>query len=271
MKSYYVKAHKRLSLAEHDAGYTGDYASAEDASERTEQLRQELDALQERLYAEGSRALLVVLQGIDTSGKDGTIRHVMSGVNPEGCVVTSFKIPTPVEKAHDFLWRIHAACPPHGYIGIFNRSHYEDVLVTRVHGSISDDEARRRFRQIRDFEKFLAQSGTHVVKFFLHISKEEQKRRLLARVDSPDKHWKFSPQDLKERGYWKAYRRAFEDALSATSTKDAPWFVVPADHHWYRNLVVAECIVRALRNMNPKPPKIGGVDWKKVRRQVSDS
>jgi PPK2 family polyphosphate:nucleotide phosphotransferase len=271
MKSYYVKAHRRLSLAEHDAGHTGDYASAEEASDRIEHLRQELDALQDRLYAEGSRALLVVLQGIDTSGKDGTIRHVMSGVNPEGCVVTSFKIPTPVEKAHDFLWRIHAACPPRGYIGIFNRSHYEDVLVTRVHGFITDDEARRRFKQIRDFEKFLAHSGTRIVKFLLHISKEEQKRRLLARVDSPDKHWKFSPQDLKERGYWKAYRGAFEDALSATSTKDAPWFVVPADHHWYRNLVVAECIVRVLRNMDPKPPKIRGVDWKKLRREVSES
>ena len=218
MKHYRLKPGQRVNLRDHDARDTGDYKSEEDAGERTEQLRQKLDALQERLYAEGSRAVLVVLQGIDTAGKDGTIRHVMSGVNPQGCIVTSFRAPTPLEKAHDFLWRIHAACPPHGYIGIFNRSHYEDVLITQVHGWITYKETQHRLRQIRDFEKMLTSHGTRILKFFLHISKEEQKKRLLARLNDPEKRWKFSRQDLKERGYWKAYQKAFEEALSATST-----------------------------------------------------
>jgi polyphosphate:nucleotide phosphotransferase, PPK2 family len=271
MKHYRVNPEKPVNLNDHDARDTGAYKNEEEAADRTEHLRQKLDALQERLYAEGSRAVLVVLQGIDTGGKDGTIRHVMSGVNPQGCVVTSFKTPTPLEKAHDFLWRIHAACPSRGYIGIFNRSHYEDVLITRVHGWITDKEAQRRLRQIRDFEKTLTDNGTRILKFLLHISKEEQKRRLLARLDNADKRWKFSAQDIKERGYWKAYQRAFEEALSATSTEEAPWFVVPADHHWYRNLVVADYLVRALEDMDPRPPKIHGIDWKKLRKRVSET
>ena len=203
---YRVKKGARLHLREHDAGDTGDYRNEEPAVERTERLRQKLDPLQERLYAEGTRALLIVLQGIDTSGKDGTIRHVMSGVNPAGCVVTSFKAPTPSEKAHDFLWRIHRACPANGYIGIFNRSHYEDVLITRVHGWITGKTAQHRMQQIREFEESLTGNGTRILKFFLHISKKEQEKRLLARIENPDKHWKFSANDLKERGYWKAYR-----------------------------------------------------------------
>jgi PPK2 family polyphosphate:nucleotide phosphotransferase len=271
MRDYRVKPHDHVTLRDRDAGDTGDYEDAAATEGRTDHLRQKLDELQERLYAEGRRALLIVLQGIDTSGKDGTIRHVMSGINPEGCVVSSFKAPTPLEKAHDFLWRVHAACPPHGYVGIFNRSHYEDVLITRVHGWITDKEAKRRLDEIRDFERLLTSSGTRIVKFFLHISKDEQKKRLLARVDSPDKHWKFSAQDLKERGYWKAYEKAFENAISATSTKEAPWFIVPANHHWYRNLVVAECVVDALRDMDPQPPAAQGVDWKKLHRKVASS
>ena len=224
MKHYRVKPHKRVNLHDYDARDTGEYKNEEEAADRTEQLRQKLDTLQERLYAEGSRAVLVVLQGIDTGGKDGTIRHVMSGVNPQGCIVTSFKAPSPLEKAHDFLWRIHAACPPRGYIGIFNRSHYEDVLVTRVHGWITDKEAQRRMRRILDFETLLTKSGTRILKFFLHISKGEQKKRLLERVDNADKRWKYSQQDLKERGYWKDYQKAFEEVLSGTSTEEAPWF-----------------------------------------------
>jgi PPK2 family polyphosphate:nucleotide phosphotransferase len=269
VKHYYVKPREHLKLRDRDPGDTGDYSSAGETVERTEHLKQEIDALQERLYAEGSRALLVVLQGIDTSGKDGTIRSVMSGVNPEACIVTSFKAPTPAEKAHDFLWRIHTACPPHGYIGIFNRSHYEDVLVTRVHGWITDEEAEHRLEEIRDFERLLARSGTRIVKFLLHISKAEQKKRLLARIDRADKHWKLSPDDLKERKFWKEYQKAFEQALSKTSTKEAPWVIVPADHHWYRNLVVAECIARALHEMDPKPPKVRGIDWSAMRRELS--
>jgi PPK2 family polyphosphate:nucleotide phosphotransferase len=271
MKHDRVRPGKRVKLTDRDARETGGYRNEEKVADRTERLRQKLNALQERLYSEGSRALLVVLQGIDTSGKDGTIRHVMSGVNPQGCVVTSFKTPTALEKAHDFLWRIHAACPPRGYIGIFNRSHYEDVLITRVHGWITDKEARRRVREIRDFEKTLTSSGTRILKFFLHISRAEQEARLLARLDDPAKRWKFSAQDIKERGYWNAYRKAFEEAISTTSTEEAPWFVVPADHHWYRNLVVADCLVHALEDMDPRPPKIRGVDWKKVRRQLLEA
>jgi PPK2 family polyphosphate:nucleotide phosphotransferase len=271
MKHYRVKPDEAVNLREDDAGDTGDYKSEGEAADRTEHLRQKLDALQERLYAEGRRAVLIVLQGIDTSGKDGTIRHVMSGINPEGCMVTSFKTPTLLEKAHDFLWRIHAACPPRGYIGIFNRSHYEDVLITRVHGWITDKEAERRLREIRDFEKILTKNGTRILKFFLHISREEQKKRFLARIDNPDKRWKFSPQDLKERRYWKAYRKAFEEAISATSTDEAPWFVVPANHKWYRDLVVADRLAHALEDMDPRPSQVKGIDWKKLRRDVDVS
>jgi len=271
MKNYRVNPDKPVNLHDHDARDIGNFKNKEEAADRTEHLRQKLDALQERLYAEGSRAVLVVLQGIDTGGKDGTIRHVMSGVNPQGCIVTSFKAPTPLEKAHDFLWRIHAACPPRGYIGIFNRSHYEDVLVTRVHDWITDKEAERRLHQIRKFEKILTLNGTHILKFFLHISEDEQKKRLLERLDNTDKHWKFSPQDLKERGFWKAYQKAFEDMLSATSTEEAPWFVVPANHKWYRNLVVADRLVHALEDMDPQPPKLHGIDWKKLRQEVSET
>jgi PPK2 family polyphosphate:nucleotide phosphotransferase len=271
MNHYRVKPDKPVNLEDHDAGDTGDLKSKEEAAERTEQLRQRLDALQELLYAEGSRAVLVVLQGIDTAGKDGTIRHVMSGVNPQGCIVTSFKVPTPLEKTHDFLWRIHTACPPHGYIGIFNRSHYEDVLVTRVHDMITDKEAGHRMRQIREFEMILTRNGTRILKFLLHISEKEQKERLLQRLDNVDKRWKFSPQDLKERGYWKAYQKAFEEALSATSTEEAPWFVVPANHKWYRNLVVADCLVQTLEEMDPHPPNVDALDWKKLRQEVSET
>jgi len=271
MEHYRIKPDAPVNLGDHDPHNTGDFKSKEEAAERTEHLRQKLDELQELLYAEGSRAVLVVLQGIDTAGKDGTIRHVMSGVNPQGCIVTSFKAPTPLERAHDFLWRIHTACPPRGHIGIFNRSHYEDVLVTRVHDTITGKEAEHRMRQIRDFEMILTCNGTRIVKFLLHISEEEQKKRLLQRLDNADKRWKFSPQDLQERQYWKAYQKAFEKALSATSTEEAPWFVVPANHKWYRNLVVAECIVQTLEEMGPHSPKVDGMDWKKLRQDVSET
>jgi PPK2 family polyphosphate:nucleotide phosphotransferase len=271
MNRHRVAPNSSVSLRDRDANDTGDYKHREDTAERTAQLKQTLDALQERLYAEGARAVLVVLQGIDTSGKDGTIRHVMSGLSPLGCIVASFKAPTPLEKAHDFLWRVHASCPPRGYIGIFNRSHYEDVLITRVHGQLTDKEARRRLDQIRAFEEMLTDNGTRILKFLLHISKEEQKERLLARVDDPDKRWKVSPQDLTERGYWKEYNEAFEEALSATSTAAAPWYVVPANHKWYRNLVVADRLVHALEEMDPRPSPPHGVDWTKLRRDVTAS
>jgi PPK2 family polyphosphate:nucleotide phosphotransferase len=266
-----VKPDTVVDLGDHDAGATGDVGTEAEAAERTAVLVKKLDALQERLYAEASRAVLVVLQGIDAAGKDGTIRHVMGGVNPQGCIVTSFKQPTPLEKAHDFLWRIHSACPAAGYIGIFNRSHYEDVIITRVHGWITDKEARNRLSLIRDFEKMLSDKGIRILKFFLHVSEAEQKKRLLERLDDPLKRWKFSPDDLKERGYWKAYQEAFAQALSATSTKEAPWFVVPSDHKWYRNLVVADVLVKTLEDLDPRVPEKEGMDWEKLRRTVSQS
>ncbi len=271
MDQHRVAADSRVSLHDAAAGDTGKYTREEDVADRTAQLKHKLGDLQERLYAEGSRAVLVVLQGIDTAGKDGTIRHVMSGISPQGCAVTSFKAPTTVEKAHDFLWRIHPHSPPHGHIGIFNRSHYEDVLITRVHGWITDKEAEARLDRIRAFEELLVGSGTRILKFFLHISKDEQKERLLARIDHPDKRWKFNAEDSKERAFWKAYQRAFEQALSATSTEAAPWFVVPSNHKWYRNLVVADRLVEALEDMNPRPPTVKGMDWEKLHREVSDS
>jgi PPK2 family polyphosphate:nucleotide phosphotransferase len=271
MNRYRVAPKSRVSLKDHEANDTGGYKRHEDVADRMEQLKQTLDALQERLYAEATRAVLVVLQGIDTAGKDGTIRHVMSGLSPQGCTVASFKAPTPLELKHDFLWRVHASCPPHGYIGIFNRSHYEDVLITRVHGQVTDREAQRRFGQIRAFEELLTANGTRILKFFLHISKEEQKARLLARVDDPDKRWKISLQDLKEREYWNEYEDAFEKALAATSTAAAPWYVVPANHKWYRNLVVADRLVDALEEMDPRPPTPSGLDWKRVRKELTRS
>lgn len=268
MKQYLVKPGQKVRLRDKDAKDTGGFKDKGKAAKLIEQLKHGLAQLQERLYAEGQRSVLIVLQGIDTGGKDGVIRHVMSGVNPQGCRISSFKAPTPIEKSHDFLWRAHAACPPRGYIGIFNRSYYEDILITRVHGFISEKEARHRNQQILDFEKMLASQGTCILKFFLHISKGEQKKRLLARMDNPEKRWKFDPSDLKERGYWDDYQRVFEDMLSTTSDGKAPWHVVPADHKWFRDLVVADRLVHALQAMDPKAPKVEGMDWKALRKEL---
>lgn len=266
MKTYRIKPRSGLDLTDHDPDHTGAYkknsASKEDARRATEKSIERLRELQERLYATASRALLVVLQGMDTSGKDGTIKSVMSGVNPQGCRVVSFKAPTPEELTHDFLWRVHRAVPPKGHIGIFNRSHYEDVLITRVHGLVSKQTVKRRFEQIREFEELLHESGTTIVKFFLHISKDEQKERLLARVHDPAKRWKWNSGDLEERQFWDDYQHAFEDVIAATSTDAAPWYVVPANRKWYRNLVIAETVVETLEAMKLKrPPEPEGVDW----------
>lgn len=266
MEQYRVKAGSRLNLKHHDPDDTGDYKKSENgkasAKADTEELVARMGRLQERLYANGDRALLVVLQGMDTSGKDGTIKSVMSGVNPQGCKVVAFKAPSKDELARDFLWRVHREVPPKGFIGIFNRSHYEDVLITRVHKWISEKEVRRRFEQIVEFEELLTESGTVVLKFFLHISKDEQKDRLEERISDPEKRWKWNSGDLEERKLWSDYMRAFEDVLSATSTEQAPWYVVPANRKWYRNLAVAERVVSALESMNLKtPPAPAGVDF----------
>ena len=270
LRAYRIKANTALRLNTFDPSGTGPYRpSARDkarAKATTANAIRRIRALQERLYANGERAMLLVLQGMDTSGKDGTIKSVMSGVNPQGCRVASFKAPSEKELAHDFLWRIHQAVPPKGHIGIFNRSHYEDVLITRVHGLISNKVAKRRFEQIREFEELLHESGTAVVKVFLHISKDQQRKRLEARIKDPDKRWKFSLGDLEERRFWDDYMEAFQDVISKTSTDHAPWYIVPANRKWYRNLLVAQIVEQTLEAMKLKRPKPAeDVDWDRLQ------
>ncbi len=227
----------------------------------TVELHEDLVQLQGRLWAEHRWALLVVFQAIDAGGKDGAIRHAFSGLNPAGVRVSSFKKPTETELAHDFLWRVHAECPDRGEIGVFNRSHYEDVLVTRVHGLIDEATWTRRYGQIRDFEAHLAAEGTVIAKFFLHVSKEEQRKRLQDRIDSPDERWKFSEGDLPERERWDAYQEAFADAVAATSTGVAPWYVVPANHKWYRDWAVTTTLHGVLSRLDPQyPPARPGIE-----------
>jgi PPK2 family polyphosphate:nucleotide phosphotransferase len=270
MKEYRVKLDSQLHLDTCDPDDTGEYKKTDQGEEKakavTVQLIGKLEKLQERLYANGERAVLIVLQGMDSSGKDGTIKHVMSGVNPQGCKVVSFKAPSSEELGHDFLWRVHQKVPSKGQIGIFNRSHYEDVLITRVHGLISGKVVKQRFNQIKEFEELLYESGTTILKFFLHISKNEQKKRLEERIRDPEKRWKFNEGDLEERKLWKNYMDAFEDTMAATSTDHAPWYIVPANRKWYRNLVVADRVVEALEDMKLKtPPAHAGVNFDTVK------
>ena len=218
-------------------------------------LRDEFIEWQRRLYAENKQKLLIVLQANDAGGKDGTIRNVTKGVNPQGVRVTPFKVPTPEELAHDFLWRIHKAVPSKGMIGIFNRSHYEDVLVVRVHNIVSESVWRPRYAHINNFEKLLVDSGTTILKFYLHISKEEQRERLQARLDEPSKHWKFDVGDLEKRKLWDDYMVAFEDMVNFCTTDHAPWHVIPADQKWYRNLAIMRVVVAACQGMNPQYPQ----------------
>jgi len=217
-------------------------------------LRHKFIELQPKLYAEGKQKLLIVLQAMDAGGKDGTTRKVFRGVNPQGVRVTSFKKPTEEELAHDFLWRIHKAVPAKGMIGVFNRSHYEDVLVVRVDGLLPKAVWSERYEIINQFERLLTESNTTILKFFLHISKKEQKERFQARLDDPTKHWKFSKDDLRKRDQWEQYQEAYEDALNRCTTKHAPWYVIPADQKWYRNLAIMRVIVSTLNRMNPKYP-----------------
>jgi PPK2 family polyphosphate:nucleotide phosphotransferase len=250
-----VKPHTKVRLANlptDGKGEFGDKAAIDAASAAH---AKKLDDLQELLYASQSTALLIVLQGMDTAGKDGTIRHIFSGVNPQGCQVASFKVPTSLEQRHDFLWRCHAQVPPKGMIGIFNRSHYEDVLSPWVHGHISAKEAARHMEEINDFERILSDNGVVILKFFLHISRDEQTRRLQERIDEKKKRWKLSPADFEERPFWPAYMRAYQDILSNTSKKYAPWFVIPSDHKPYRNVAISSLIVEAMERMKLQYPK----------------
>ncbi|MHB0874834.1 MAG: polyphosphate kinase 2 family protein [Anaerolineae bacterium] len=250
-----VKPDDSIRLKQIDPDYTGEYDSRDDAGKDEEENREQLVELQELLYAEAKHALLIDLQAMDTGGKDGTIRHVMSGVYPQGCFVASFKAPSAEELAHDYLWRVHAKVPARGVIGIFNRSHYEDVLVVRVHDLVPKDVWKQRYEQINEFEHYLSENGVAIIKFFLHISKEEQKRRLQARLDDREKLWKFSAGDLPERERWDEYQEAYEDAINRTSTEWAPWYVVPADHKWYRNVVVSRIVVRTLKGLDMHFPE----------------
>jgi PPK2 family polyphosphate:nucleotide phosphotransferase len=240
---------------------TTDVAGFKDKADARGQLEKDLERLRELqhlLYADGRFAVLIVLQAMDTGGKDGTIRHVMSGFNPAGCMVTSFKVPSEEEKKHDFLWRIHHAAPPKGVIGVFNRSHYEDVLVVRVHKMVPKDVWKARYRQINEFERTLTENGTTIIKLFLHISKKEQAKRLKARIEDKKKNWKFSSADLVERKLWSEYQEAYEDALRECSTEYAPWTVIPADVKWARDAMVARVMVDTLETLDlryPKPQK----------------
>ncbi len=241
-----VTEESKVHLKDYDPSYTGEHTDHAEAKQELEKLNNELSDLQEALAAAQQQSLLMILQGMDTSGKDGTIRHVLSGVNPQGCRVYSFKQPTPEELAHDFLWRIHKVTPAKGMMGIFNRSQYEDVLVARVHNLVPEEVWSRRYKEINAFEKLLANNGTIVLKFFLHISYDEQERRLLAREQDKDKAWKLSSSDWAERKYWNDYQNAYEDALSKCSTDEAPWYIVPANHKWYRNLAIAHTLVHTM-------------------------
>lgn len=249
-----VRPNAPFRLADIDPANNVPFDHKKKVEKRLEDLREQLSDYQENLYAEHRQSLLLVFQAIDTGGKDGTIRNLLTGVNPAGVEVTAFKQPSTEELNHDFLWRIHPHTPSRGHIGVFNRSHYEDVFVTRVHGLIEPFTWQQRYEDIRNFEQLLTRSGTRVIKFFLHISKEEQAKRLQARLDNPKKRWKFEPGDLKERQLWDAYQVAYQEALAATSTPECPWYVIPANDKRARDQAIAEIVVATLAEMNPQPP-----------------
>ncbi len=261
-----LKPGKRVRLRDQDSAWSGGHRDKEEVARLMERNLKRLTDAQELLWASESYALLIVLQAMDTAGKDGLIRHVMSGVNPQGCYVVPFKQPSSEELSHDFLWRYAEKMPAKGRIGIFNRSHYEEVLVVRVHPELLEHEHvtqkdgprlwRQRFDDINEFERHLARNRTVILKFFLHVSKREQKKRLLERLNNPDKHWKFSPSDIAEREYWNDYMEAYEEALAATSTEHAPWYIIPADHKWVTHWVASEIITKTIRRLDLKIPAL---------------
>ena len=266
-KSFCVESGKRFRLKDCDPGATGHWRSKEHAAEALQQGIVRTAELQDKLYAQNSWALLLIFQAVDAAGKDGIVKHVMSGVNPQGCQVYSFKTPSDLELQHDFLWRTTRVLPERGHIGIFNRSYYEEVLVVRVHPEILKSQRTpaslvgknvwdQRFEDIRSFERHMARSGTAIRKFFLHVSKKEQKRRFLARLDQPEKNWKFSAADIRERKYWVDYQKAYEEMIENTATEHAPWYVVPADNKWFTRLVVSTVVVETLESLNLAYPKM---------------
>src|SRR5271170_8075681 len=259
-----IKPGHKVKLSKWDADDTLGWDKNHEMKESLASAIKRLDSFQYRLYAEKKRAILLIFQGLDAAGKDGTIRHVMSGVDPQGCAVRSFKVPTPEEAAHDFLWRVHKAVPERGEIGIFNRSHYEDVLVVRVHNLVPKDVWSERYDQINEFESNLDHNNVRILKFFLHISKDEQKKRFQERIDDPDRRWKISESDFAERKFWDDYTAAYEVALAKCSTDHCPWYVIPSNKKWFRNLAVSHIIVETLEEMHMKFPA-PTVDVKKLK------
>jgi PPK2 family polyphosphate:nucleotide phosphotransferase len=255
---------KKVKLGEWDAEDTLGWDKDHKMKQSTAKAIERIDKLQYLLYAEHKRTVLIMLQGLDAAGKDGTIRHVMSGVNPQGCTVVPFKKPSAEEMAHEYLWRIHKAVPEYGNIGIFNRSVYEDVLVVRVHNLVPKEVWSKRYEQINEFEELLHENNVKILKFFLHISKDEQKKRFQQRIDDPDRRWKISEADFAERKYWDDYVAAYEDALTKCSTKHAPWFIIPSNKKWFRNLAVSHIIAETMESFDMKFPK-PTVDVKKLK------
>jgi PPK2 family polyphosphate:nucleotide phosphotransferase len=254
----------KVKLSKYDPDETLGWDKGHKMKSDLEKSIERLDSLQYLLYAEHKHALLIVLQGLDAAGKDGTIRHVMAGINPQGCAVTPFKVPTSEELSHDYLWRIHHAVPPVGNIGIFNRSHYEDVLVVRVHNLVPKDVWSRRYDQINSFEQMLSENGVKILKFFLHISKDEQRKRFQDRIDDKDRLWKISEADFAERKYWDDYTKAYEEALTRCSTAAAPWYVIPSNKKWFRNLAVSHIIAETLEDLKMKFPP-ATIDVSKIK------
>jgi len=267
LKKLIVKPNSKIRLKHLDPDYHGKHESRESALPEIQKNLQKMEPLQYLMYAENKHSLLIVLQGLDAAGKDGVVRHVLTGMNPSGCVSVNFKQPTARELAHDFLWRVHPHVPAKGSVAIFNRSHYEDVLVARVHNLVPEKVWSKRYDQINDFERLIAtENNTTILKFFLHISKEEQLERFKKRLDDPARQWKISDSDYKERDYWKDYIEAFEDVLRKTSTERAPWFIIPANHKWFRDLAISQIITRAMEEMNMQLPK-PTVNLAEIRRE----
>jgi PPK2 family polyphosphate:nucleotide phosphotransferase len=277
IKSYRVDDGKHFQLKDYDPADTAHWHSVERAEEQLQKEVARMEELQSMLYAQDRWAVLLMFQAMDAAGKDGTIKHVMSGVNPEGCQVSSFKAPSETELQHDFLWRTTQRLPERGHIGIFNRSYYEEVLVVRVHPPVLASQKvppslvtkeiwQERFEDIHCFERHMARNGTVIRKFFLHLSKKEQKKRFLARLDEPEKHWKFSEADIHEREYWDDYQKAYEEMIRQTASKHAPWYVVPADNKWFTHLVVSAAIVEALEELNLCYPKVDAAKLKEIKQ-----
>ena len=271
-KKFKVELKSKVNLGEIDASYKGEHEDRNSAQAELEEATRRLHDLQYLMYAENKRSFLVILQGMDAAGKDGTVDHVLTAMNPQGCRAYCFKTPSPEELAHDYLWRIHQATPRKGCVSVFNRSHYEDVLVVRVHNIVPKEVWSKRYDEINAFERHLFDNNTHILKFYLHIDKEEQLARFKERLDDPNRNWKISESDYAEREYWQEYERAYEDAMSKCSTEYAPWYIIPSNHKWFRNLAISRILVDTLELLNMKfpPPSVNIAEIKKKYHAALD-